>query len=315
MKNKTLIELEEYMSTEIVGMESIVKQLLIAFLCEGHVLVEGVPGLAKTTIIKSFANALGLSFSRIQFSPDLLPADITGTEIFNQKTSSFSTRKGPLFANTVMADEINRAPSKVQSALLEAMEEKQVTIADQTYALPRPYMVLATQNPIEHEGTYLLPEAQLDRFIMKVLVDYPTQDNEILIVKKKLNDEKNSEKKVSIKKKEIEELIEASKKVYIDDMLLEYIVSIVDATRNPKKIEMDPQSIVCGASPRASIFLAKAARAHAFLRGESYVNSDDIKEIAPAVLRHRLQLSYEAQAEEITSDHFIKQLLSSIESP
>ena len=315
MKNKTLIELEEYMSTEIVGMESIVKQLLIAFLCEGHVLVEGVPGLAKTTIIKSFANALGLSFSRIQFSPDLLPADITGTEIFNQKTSSFSTRKGPLFANTVMADEINRAPSKVQSALLEAMEEKQVTIADQTYALPRPYMVLATQNPIEHEGTYLLPEAQLDRFIMKVLVDYPKQDDEILIVKKKLNDEKNSEKKVSIKKKEIEELIASSKKVYIDDMLLEYIVSIVDATRNPKKIEMDPQSIVCGASPRASIFLAKAARAHAFLRGESYVNSDDIKEVAPAVLRHRLQLSYEAQAEEITSDHFIKQLLSSIESP
>lgn len=315
MKNKTLIELENYISTEIVGMESIVRQLLIAFLCEGHVLVEGVPGLAKTTIIKNFANALGLSFSRIQFSPDLLPADITGTEIFNQQTSTFSTRKGPLFANTVMADEINRAPSKVQSALLEAMEEKQVTIADQTYILPRPYMVLATQNPIEHEGTYLLPEAQLDRFIMKVLVDYPKQEDEILIVKKKLASQETAPKKISLQQEEIEELIEASKKVYIDDMLLQYIVSIVDATRNPQKVQMDPQSIICGASPRASIFLAKAARAHAFLRGESYVNSDDIKEIAPAVLRHRLQLSYETQAEEITTDHFIAQLLSSIESP
>lgn len=315
MKNKTLIELENYISTEIVGMESIVRQLLITFLCEGHVLVEGVPGLAKTTIIKNFANALGLSFSRIQFSPDLLPADITGTEIFNQQTSTFSTRKGPLFANTVMADEINRAPSKVQSALLEAMEEKQVTIADQTYILPRPYMVLATQNPIEHEGTYLLPEAQLDRFIMKVLVDYPKQEDEILIVKKKLASQETAPRKISLQQEEIEELIEASKKVYIDDMLLQYIVSIVDATRNPQKVQMDPQSIICGASPRASIFLAKAARAHAFLRGESYVNSDDIKEIAPAVLRHRLQLSYETQAEEITTDHFIAQLLSSIESP
>ncbi len=299
----------------LVGQEKLVDGLLTGLLTGGHVLIEGVPGLAKTSAVKALAAVIQADFKRIQFTPDLLPADLTGTEIYRPRTTDFITRKGPLFNNIILADEINRAPSKVQSALLEAMEEKQVTIGDETYGLPTPFLVLATQNPIEQEGTYPLPEAQVDRFMLKVLVDYPNRAQELEILKK--NSFKGKEEiSPVITCDQLADMAELVEQIYVDEKLKEYIVDLVFATRNPETYGMDlGRYIEFGASPRASIFLAKAARVTAFLAGRAYVTPQDIKMVGPDVLRHRIILSFEADAEEITTDQIISSLFDSVEVP
>ncbi len=299
----------------LVGQEKLVDGLLTGLLTGGHVLIEGVPGLAKTSAVKALAAVIQADFKRIQFTPDLLPADLTGTEIYRPRTTDFITRKGPLFNNIILADEINRAPSKVQSALLEAMEEKQVTIGDETYGLPTPFLVLATQNPIEQEGTYPLPEAQVDRFMLKVLVDYPNKAQELEILKK--NSFKGKEEIVPvITCDQLADMAGLVEQIYVDEKLKEYIVDLVFATRNPGIYGMDiGRYIEFGASPRASIFLAKAARVTAFLAGRAYVTPQDIKMVGPDVLRHRILLSFEADAEEITTDQIITSLFDSVEVP
>ncbi|MDD9305219.1 MAG: MoxR family ATPase [Desulfobacter sp.] len=299
----------------LVGQEKLVDGLLTGLLTGGHVLIEGVPGLAKTSAVKALAAAIQADFKRIQFTPDLLPADLTGTEIYRPKTTDFITRKGPLFNHIILADEINRAPSKVQSALLEAMEEKQVTIGDTTYALPSPFLVLATQNPIEQEGTYPLPEAQVDRFMLKVMVDYPDRAQELEILKKTSF---GAPEKISpvITCEELAQMAGLVEKIYVDDKLKEYIVDLVFATRAPENYGMDTDRYIeYGASPRASIFLAKASRVAAFLAGRAYVTPQDIKLVGPDVLRHRILLSFEAEAEEITSDQVVADLFDSVEVP
>ncbi len=300
----------------VVGQESMLKNLLIGILADGHVLLEGLPGLAKTTAVNAFAQAIDLKFHRIQFTPDLLPADILGTMIYNAHTAEFETRKGPIFANLILADEINRAPSKVQSALLEAMQEKQVTIGETTYALEPPFLVLATQNPIEQDGTYTLPEAQVDRFMLKVLLDYPTLKEEIEIMRAVSGggfDAVNSVSSAS----EILKARETIKKVHLDEKLEEYIVRLVHATRRPKEYDLEKLEnlIDVGASPRASIDLAKASKAHAFLEGRDFVSPEDIHSVALPVLRHRIALSYEAEAEELTSDAILKTILNTVVVP
>jgi len=302
-------------SKQLVGQEKLVDSLLIGLLTGGHVLIEGVPGLAKTSAVKALAAVVQADFKRIQFTPDLLPADLTGTEIYRPKTTDFITRKGPLFNNIILADEINRAPSKVQSALLEAMEEKQVTIGDETYVLPSPFLVLATQNPIEQEGTYPLPEAQVDRFMLKVLVDYPDKAQELEILKKNSFQHKEEIQPV-INCGELAAMAGLMDQIYVDEKLKEYIVDLTFATRNPKDYGMDlGQYIEFGASPRASIFLAKAARVVAFLAGRAYVTPQDIKVVGPSVLRHRILLSFEAEAEDISCDQIITTLFDSVEVP
>lgn len=302
-------------SKQLVGQEKLVDSLLIGLLTGGHVLIEGVPGLAKTSAVKALAAAVQANFKRIQFTPDLLPADLTGTEIYRPKTADFITRKGPLFNNIILADEINRAPSKVQSALLEAMEEKQVTIGDQTYILPSPFLVLATQNPIEQEGTYPLPEAQVDRFMLKVLVDYPDKAQELEILKKNSFQHQGRIQPV-INCGELAVMAGLMEQIYVDEKLKEYIVDLTFATRNPQEYGMDlGQYIEFGASPRASIFLAKAARVVAFLAGRAYVTPQDIKVVGPDVLRHRILLSFEAEAEDISPDQIITTLFDSVEVP
>ncbi len=299
----------------LVGQEKLVDGLLTGLLTGGHVLIEGVPGLAKTSAVKALAAAIQADFKRIQFTPDLLPADLTGTEIYRPKTTDFITRKGPLFNNIILADEINRAPSKVQSALLEAMEESQVTIGDTTYALPSPFLVLATQNPIEQEGTYPLPEAQVDRFMLKVLVDYPDRAQELEILKKTSFSGKDEIQPV-ITCDELAAMKGLVDQIYVDEKLKEYIVDLVFATRNPEAYGMETgRYIEYGASPRASIFLAKAARVTAFLSGRAYVTPQDIKQVGPDVLRHRILLSFEADAEEITTDQVVATLFDSVEVP
>lgn len=299
----------------LVGQERLVDGLLTGLLTGGHVLIEGVPGLAKTSAVKALAAVIQADFKRIQFTPDLLPADLTGTEIYRPRTTDFITRKGPLFNNIILADEINRAPSKVQSALLEAMEEQQVTIGDETYALPTPFLVLATQNPIEQEGTYPLPEAQVDRFMLKVLVDYPDKAQELEILKKNSFKGKDEIKPV-ITCDQLADMVGLVEQIYVDEKLKEYIVDLVFATRNPGAYGMDlGRYIEFGASPRASIFLAKAARVTAFLAGRAYVTPQDIKMVGPDVLRHRILLSFEADAEEITTDQIITSLFDSVEVP
>ena len=302
-------------SEVIIGQDNMIEKMLIAFINDGNILIEGVPGLAKTIAIKTMAQLSGLNFSRIQFTPDLLPADILGTEIYNQSTGRFYTKKGPLFSNIILADEINRAPSKVQSALLEAMQEKQITIGDKTFPLDNNYMVLATQNPMDQEGTYPLPEAQMDRFLFKILVDYPQREDEIAVVKQQIGLNKFKNIKAILTKSKIEELKKVAGQIYIDDKILEYILSIVEATRNPEKYGLNSDYINFGASPRASISLAKAARANALLQGDDFVKSDDIKDVAFEVLRHRILISYEAEAENIKVDDIIREILDKVSTP
>lgn len=298
----------------IVGQQEVVSFILNAILCNGHILLEGVPGIAKTTMIKAIAKALGLNFHRIQFTPDLLPADLIGTLIYNPKTQDFETKKGPIFANLILADEINRAPAKVQSALLEAMQEHQVTIGSSTYKLDEPFLVFATQNPIEQEGTYKLPEAQVDRFMFKLLVHYPTIKEEHEIVRRSLSMDAIQQ---LLTHDDIARAQELTSKVYIDDKVVDYIVNIVFATRQPAQYnlkELQPL-IQYGVSPRATLALYSASRAHAFLKKRHFVTPDDVKAVCPAILRHRLLLTYDAEADNIQSDTIIQKILSTIVAP
>jgi MoxR-like ATPase len=300
----------------IVGQKAMVERILIGLLTGGHVLLEGVPGLAKTLTVKTLADALHMRFQRIQFTPDLLPADIVGTVIYNQARSEFVSKKGPIFANLVLADEINRAPAKVQSALLEAMQERQVTIGDTTHPLPQPFLVMATQNPIEQEGTYALPEAQLDRFMLMIKVGYPSREDERAIMDRMTSGMAVRASAVA-SPEEIAEARAVVGQVYIDEKIRDYIVSIVHATREPKAHGLGELAdfIEYGASPRASIYLNLAARAHAFLRHRGYVTPEDIKAIGVDVLRHRVILTYEAEAEEITSETVVRKLFERVEVP
>ena len=300
----------------IVGQEALIDRLLIGLLCQGHILIEGVPGLAKTLSVSTLAQSISAAFVRIQFTPDLLPADITGTQIYNPQDGQFHVRKGPIFANIVLADEVNRAPAKVQSALLEAMQERQVSIGGTTYPLEEPFMVLATQDPIEQEGTYPLPEAQLDRFMLKVLVDYPTRTEEKQILERFVLDKPQDVSHVA-SPDDILAARDAVRETHIEDKLRDYIVHVIYATRDPDSYrlsEMRPY-IEYGASPRATIFLAQAARAHAFIHGRGYVTPDDVKAIAPDVLRHRIIVTYEAEAEEITSEDVVRRVLETVPVP
>lgn len=301
----------------IVGQQEIIDRLLIGIIANGHILIEGVPGLAKTLIISSLASVFDASYSRIQFTPDLLPADITGTMIYNPKSGDFSVKKGPVFANFILADEINRAPSKVQSALLEAMQERQVTLGDNTFPLPNPFFVMATQNPIEQEGTYPLPEAQIDRFFMKLKIKYPAYDEERQILERMVNEQPIPLQKV-LSPKDIEEMREVMHKVYMEEKLKDYILHLINSTRHPERYPRlnDLKGLIeFGASPRATIYLARAAKANAYISGRAYVIPDDIKAIARDVLRHRIILSYEAEAEEITTEDIINRILDEIEVP
>lgn len=304
------------MNKVIIGQKQMVERLLIGLLTNGHILLEGVPGLAKTLAIKSLANIIDAKFSRIQFTPDLLPADLVGTMIYSQKNEEFIVKKGPLFANFILADEINRAPAKVQSALLEAMQEKQVTIGEQTYNLQEPFLVMATQNPIEQEGTYPLPEAQVDRFMMKVVIQYPSKEEEKLILKQHLESQLPQTNKV-LKPEDILKAREVVKEVYIDDKITNYITDIVFATRYPAEYKLGKfeNMINYGASPRATINLALAAQAYAFIKRRGYVIPEDIRAICHDILRHRIGLTYEAEAENITSSDIINEILNTVEVP
>ena len=313
---ETLQRVRAEVHRSVVGQDALIERLLIGFLCEGHVLVEGVPGLAKTLTVSSLARALGLRWVRVQFTPDLLPADLIGTEVFSPADGRFSVRRGPVFANIVLADEVNRAPAKVQSALLEAMQERQVSIGGETFPLEPPFLVMATMNPIEQEGTYPLPEAQLDRFLLKVRVDYPTRQEERQILELGLNGGVPAAQPVATR----EDLVHAARavhEVHLDDALKDYIVQIVHATRRPAAYRLpELQALIgFGASPRASIALAQAARAHAFLQGRGYTTPDDVKALAHDVLRHRIVTTYEAEAEEVTADDLVSRVLEGVAVP
>jgi MoxR-like ATPase len=303
-------------SRRVVGQNAMVERLLVGLLTGGHILLEGVPGLAKTLAVRSLAEAVHVAFQRIQFTPDLLPADIIGTMIFDQRTGEFRPKRGPLFANIVLADEINRAPAKVQAALLEAMQEKQVTIGGETHLLAEPFLVLATQNPIEQEGTYPLPEAQLDRFMLKVHVGYPSRDEEKEILWRMAGGQPIPIEPVA----EAEDLLalrHTIAELYMDQKIVDYVVDVVRATREPQRVGLhDVKPLIAyGASPRASIYLAQAARAHAFLRGRTYVVPEDVKALAPDVLRHRVLLTFEAEAEDVTSDQVVAKILETVAVP
>ncbi len=310
--------IEQEIAHVIVGQHYMVSRLLIGLLSSGHVLLEGVPGLAKTLAIKSLSQTIHAQFSRIQFTPDLLPADVIGTLIYNQQTHQFVVRKGPIFANFILADEINRAPAKVQSALLEAMQERQVTIGDSTYKLDEPFLVLATQNPIDQEGTYPLPEAQVDRFMMKVLIDYPSRNEEQMIIRQNVNGQQAQSKVNQVAS--VEEILLARdlvRKIYMDEKIESYILDIVFATRTPEKYKMEKLKplISYGGSPRASINLALAAKAHAFISKRGYVIPDDVKSIAKDVMRHRIGLTYEAEAENVNSEFIVDEILRNVQVP
>ena len=311
-----VMPLRQQMARVIVGQQHLVDRLLVGLLGNGHVLLEGVPGLAKTLSLKTLSSAINASFRRIQFTPDMLPADIVGTMVYNPRDGSFHTKRGPVFANLILADEINRAPAKVQSALLEAMQERQVTLGDETHELPNPFLVMATQNPVEQEGTYPLPEAQVDRFMLKVVVNYPNRGEERAI----LDTMATSEPSLAVEPVVTPEQIAAARRVvnsiYIDDKVRDYIVDIVLATRDPKPYGIDLNGYVqCGASPRATIFLTLAARAWAFLQGRGYVTPQDVKDVALDVLRHRVTVSYEAEAENVTSEHIVQKILEGLPVP
>lgn len=304
------------MNKVIVGQKHLVEGLMIGMLSNGHILLEGVPGLAKTLAINTLANIINAKFSRIQFTPDLLPADVIGTMIYSQKREEFVVKKGPIFANFILADEINRAPAKVQSALLEAMQERQVTIGDMTYKLEEPFLVMATQNPIEQEGTYPLPEAQVDRFMLKVVIDYPKKDEEKLIVRQNL-EKIYPQSNTILQPEDILRAREVVKEVYLDEKIEKYIVDIVFATRYPQEhgLEKFVSMIAYGASPRASISLAKAAQAYAFIKRRGYVIPEDVRAVAHDVLRHRIGLTYEAEATNVTSDEIVSKILNKVEVP
>jgi MoxR-like ATPase len=300
----------------VVGQNYMIERLLVGLLTGGHVLLEGVPGLAKTLTVRTLAETISTSFQRIQFTPDLLPADVIGTQVYDQSTGRFSVKQGPIFANIVLADEINRAPAKVQAALLEAMQEKQVTIGGTTYALDEPFLVLATQNPIEQEGTYPLPEAQIDRFMLKLYVGYPTRDEEKEVLRRMAGKEEIPVRHVATP----EAVLAARKRIgdlYMDDRIVDYIVDIGEATRNPKEAKLPDLAplIEFGASPRATLALAQGSRSIAFLRDRAYVTPDDVKAIAPDVLRHRVLITYEAEAEDVTSDNVVARILDAIPAP
>ncbi len=316
-ESTSLTNLKKEIQKVIIGQDYLIERLLVGLLSGGHLLIEGVPGLAKTLAAKTLAQAIELKFQRIQFTPDLLPADLIGTLIYNPKEASFTTKKGPLFANLILADEINRAPAKVQSALLEAMQEKQVTIGETTFKLEEPFLVLATQNPIEQEGTYPLPEAQIDRFMLKINITYPDKDQEHKILKEMAQTDKEIKVSKVISPQEILRLRTLLNRIYMDEKIERYIVDIVFATRRPADYglaELAPL-IQYGASPRASIYLALAAKAFAFIQGRGYVVPHDVKAIGADVLRHRIIISYEAEAEEKTSDDIIKRIFENIEVP
>ena len=304
------------MDQVIVGQKHLEESLLIGLLSDGHVLLEGVPGLAKTLAIKTLASLIDAQYSRIQFTPDLLPADVIGTMVYSQKDETFQVKKGPVFANFVLADEINRAPAKVQSALLEAMQERQVTIGNETFGLPKPFLVLATQNPIEQEGTYPLPEAQVDRFMLKVVIDYPKLEEEKLIIRQNINGDKFEVKPI-LKADEIIEARKVVRQVYLDEKIEKYIVDIVFATRYPEKYDLKElkDMIGFGGSPRASINLALAARSYAFIKRRGYVIPEDVRAVAHDVLRHRIGLTYEAEASNMTSDEIVSKILNKVEVP
>ena len=315
--SKFVPSLRDSIAEVIVGQHELIDKILIGMLANGHLLLEGVPGLAKTLTVNTLANSINTSFQRIQFTPDMLPADLIGTLIFNQKTSGFETKKGPIFSNIILADEINRAPSKVQSALLEAMQERQVTIGESTFKLGKPFLVLATQNPIEQEGTYTLPEAQVDRFMMKLKVDYPKKDEERQIIRSSARTEPIKIKKSKIKATAITKAQQSINDIYVDEKVEEYILNLVFCTRNPSNYNLPDLShlIENGASPRASISLILASKARAFLEGRGYITPEDVRFIGKDVLRHRIILSYEAEAEEISSEDIIQRLFDSIEIP
>ena len=315
-RSDALHRLRSEIAKVLVGQEELVTRLMIALLSGGHVLLEGVPGLAKTTAIKTLAECVAGKFQRIQFTPDLLPADLVGTLVFNPKEGTFSTKKGPIFANFVLADEINRAPSKVQSALLEAMQERQVTIGEESFALPELFLVLATQNPLEQEGTYPLPEAQIDRFMLKVKVDYPSRDDERKVVDLALGESMGRVQPV-VTPEDLFAMRDVVSMIYIDDKVKDYVLSLVQATRDPSAAGMEELAplIDCGASPRASIALAVGARSLAFLNGRGYVTPQDVKDVAHDVLRHRMILSYEAEAQEVDADAVVEKVLGSVPVP
>ena len=300
----------------IIGQDKLVERVLVGLLADGHILLEGVPGLAKTLLVKTIGQAMNGEFSRIQFTPDLLPGDLIGTQIYNPRTSEFSVRKGPVFANLILADEVNRAPAKVQSALLEAMQEGQVTIGDATYLLEAPFLVLATQNPIEQEGTYPLPEAQVDRFMLKVVVEYPERSEEREIIDR-MTGGPTAEVHPVIEPRYILDAREVVRQVYVDDKIKDYVLSLVVATRDPGEAGLDGLRtlISYGASPRAGIFLITAARAHAFLKGRGYVTPEDVKQLAPDILRHRVITTFEAEAQEVTSTQIVQRILDNVEVP
>jgi len=313
-----IARLRAEVSRAVIGQQPIVDRLIVALLIRGHVLVEGLPGLAKTLLVKTLAASIDATFKRIQFTPDLLPADITGTLIFDPAGRTFNPRLGPIFANLVLADEINRAPAKVQSALLEAMQERQVTIGDRSYALPDPFLVIATQNPIEHEGTYALPEAQVDRFVMKLKVDYPSTEEELRMLALYLDP---TAQQVAVRRvltlDDIHKVAQLATAVHVDEKIGRYIVQLVTATRRPLDVRLPSlvQHISFGASPRATLALAHVAKAHAFIQGRAFVIPEDVKAVAHDVLRHRLVLSYEAAAEQMTSDRIIDEILGAVPVP
>ncbi len=308
---KILAEIEKV----VVGQRNLLEKMLIGLICDGHILLEGLPGLAKTTAVRSLASAINTSFQRIQFTPDLLPADILGTQVYRPDSGKFEIRKGPIFHNIILADEINRAPAKVQSALLEAMQEKQITIGETTFQLEKPFLVLATQNPIEQEGTYPLPEAQIDRFMMKIKVDYPSAAEEKEIMQK-INDLSVSNIQKAVDVGELNSIKETVRSIHMEEKIIDYIVNISRATRKPEDFGLNIGSMIAyGASPRASIWLGEASRAHAFMAGRGYVTPQDVKSMAPDVLRHRIILSYEAEAEGKSADELISMFLERIEVP
>ena len=315
-ESAVLQQVRDEVAKVIIGQEDLIESLLLALLCNGHVLIEGIPGLAKTLAVTTLAQTLHASFNRIQFTPDLLPGDLIGTMVYNPKTNEFTPHQGPIFANIILADEINRSPAKVQSALLEAMQEHQVSIGDQTYKLDEPFLVLATQNPVEQEGTYHLPEAQIDRFMFKLDVVYPTQDEEHRILKRMGKTKVDLTVEAVMEVADINRLRAMVDEVFMDEKIERYILDLVQATRNPARFGLDCSELIrYGASPRASIFLAVAARGKAMLNGRGYVIPQDVKDVAPDILRHRIILSYEAAAEEISSEDLLKQILDTVEVP
>ena len=300
----------------IIGQDRLVERALVALLADGHILLEGVPGLAKTLLVKTIGQAIQAGFSRIQFTPDLLPADLIGTRIYNPRTGDFSVQKGPVFSNLILADEVNRAPAKVQSALLEAMQEKQVTIGDETFLLEAPFLVLATQNPIEQEGTYPLPEAQVDRFMLKVVVDYPERSEEREVIDRMTSGSPPDVQPV-VDSEYVLSAREIVRQVYVDEKIKDYVLDLVIATRNPSTAGLDDLAnlISYGASPRAGIFLISAARAYAFIKGRGYVVPDDVKQLAPDILRHRIITTFEAEAQDVTSEQIAQRILENVEVP